>query len=813
MVKKIFIISIAALILTGITLAILVKVYITPESVRAFLIPEAERALNRKVHIGEVDISLLKGIHVRDFTIKESDGTTDFLSGKDFVLKYRFLPLLSKKVIIEELTLDSPRVSIVRDREGSFNFEDMGSGKEHRSDDISKHADSTGLPISLLVDNITVRNALFSLRDDTTELPGIKAATDIVMSIQSASESEISSRGNISITLDEVVLRDRPEQPITGISAGLEYTISVATKSKDIRIEKAELALQEVPVSFSGTIINLATSPEMDMTVQLSGVKMSDIEKTLSSFTDTGGLNLSGTLSTDLKITGEPKQPETLKVTADISLNRASATYNRIPLSFDGTIQTDITTQNALIRRADLTLQDIPVSITGTVAHLQTSPVLDISLSVPEGKTENMQKALSSLAGVQGLNLSGGFSADVTVTGMPKDIETVQTRGNITLKDMGVLYQGVTTTMNGSLTFRGTSVDINTTAQSGEDSVHISGSVKNYLKKPDININLSSLRLSLDRLMPPGKAREKTASAKEDTPGKAPEKPEPLNLDLSAQGNVSIKSLAYRNMTMSDVQATYVFKNNRFEIRGLHAVAGKGRLDLSSLVDLSKPEYTYGLTCNLDSLHAEEIVNAVVPKARDTVFGVLSLDLSLNGSGTLPEQIRKNLNGNGAFTVQNGKITNSRLPEQLALFLGLEELKTIPIRKAEGTVKIRDGAARLQSLFVSDEITMNPSGTIGLDKTLDLAFDLKLSPTLTGKATMNSNIAQYIRDEEGWGSIPLKVSGTFSDPSYTVDIAKAGKRVIKKEAGKMIDKLFDEKDEKKQKELAPVKDILKGILK
>jgi AsmA protein len=814
MIKKILLIAIAVIVIVVIGLTVLVKVYITPESVKAFIIPEAEKALNRKVQLGEVDISLFKGIQVRDFAIKESDGTTDFISGRDFVFKYRFLPLLSRRVIIEELRLDTPRISIVRDSKGTFNFDDIGQKREEPREDMRKDTESRGLPISLLVDNIVVKDASFSLRDHTKELPDTKGSIDIEMGIKSVSESEIASQGNISLRLDEIVLKDRPDRALTDISAGLSYAISVATESKDIRIEKADLTVQEIPVSFSGTLINLSTSPEIDLAVRLAEAKTSDIERMIALFIDTKGLNLSGSLSSDMKVTGQPKQPDTLKVLADISMNTIGATYNTIPLSVDGSIQADVTTQKAHIRKADLTLQDIPVSVTGTVTHLNTSPALDISLSLPDVKTASLEKALSSLSGIQDLNLSGGLSADLQVTGMPKKIETLQANGDITLNDLGALYGDINTRLNGTLKFRGQSVDIRTTVQSGKNSAEISGSVKNYFKKPDININLYSSRLSLDELIPTGKSEGKTPAAQDTPPSKkGPEEPEPLDLDLSARGEIRIDSALYRNMDMSDFYASYLLKDNRFEIKKLNAVAGKGRLDLNSLIDFSKPGYAYSLTFSLDSLHAEEVVNAFVPKAKDTVFGILSLDLALNGNGTLPGNMRKNLAGNGKFTIQNGKITNSRLPEQLALFLGIEELKTIHIREADGTVKIRDGSARLKSLFSSDDITMDPSGTIGLDEILDLAFDLKLSPKLTGKATMNSNIAQYIQDEKGWGSIPLKVSGTFSEPSYTVDVVKAGKRVIKKEADKVIDTLFDEKDEKKQKEMAPVKDLLKGILK
>ncbi len=78
---------------------------------------------------------------------------------------------------------------------------------------------------------------------------------------------------------------------------------------------------------------------------------------------------------------------------------------------------------------------------------------------------------------------------------------------------------------------------------------------------------------------------------------------------------------------------------------------------------------------------------------------------------------------------------------------------------------------------------------------------------------MSSAIGKYIKSDEGWGMVPLKVSGTFAQPSYMVDMQKAGKRIIKKEADKYIDKLLDTQSEKTKKELEPVRDLLKGILK
>lgn len=63
--------------------------------------------------------------------------------------------------------------------------------------------------------------------------------------------------------------------------------------------------------------------------------------------------------------------------------------------------------------------------------------------------------------------------------------------------------------------------------------------------------------------------------------------------------------------------------------------------------------------------------------------------------------------------------------------------------------------------------------------------------------------------------IPLKISGTFADPSYAVDLEKAGKRVIKKEADKLIDKLLKKKESDDSggsgKEKLDPAELLKGL--
>ena len=117
-------IGIAFLLLVGLIagLAVFVNYYLTDEKVKELVIPQAEAALGRDVSIGDISIGLFSGITIKDFLIKETDGSTDFVNTRAFVLSYDLLPLLQKKLVISEIRLDEPTVRVSRDKKGQFNY-------------------------------------------------------------------------------------------------------------------------------------------------------------------------------------------------------------------------------------------------------------------------------------------------------------------------------------------------------------------------------------------------------------------------------------------------------------------------------------------------------------------------------------------------------------------------------------------------------------------------------------------------------------------------------------------------------------------
>ncbi|MBI4682669.1 MAG: AsmA family protein [Nitrospirae bacterium] len=697
--KKVLLITTSVIASVIIAFIIFIKIFITPERVKEYVVPVLEKSLNRKVEIGDISISLIRGIGINDFAVKEADQKADFVRCKEFVLKFKLLPLLSKRVVIDELRLVSPAVKIERGPDGKFNFEDIGQKKE--TEEIKEKSDEAGgLPVSLLVNNIAINDAGFSVTDMMKEIPDIKSSADINIGIKSYDGSEIITEGEIKIKADEIILHKPQEKIIKNITAGLKYAINANLKSKDIRIDRADLDFQDIRLSLTGKLNNLKISPEIDIALILQKTQAADIQKTASEFADIKNISLSGNLAADIKLNGEIKKPDTLKA-----------------------------------------------------------------------------------------------------------------NGTVTMEELGIKYNEIHALLDGNIKFSEKTMNIDVRSTVNKNILEIKGSVRNCFKDQDINLNVYSKQLFIDQLIPAGKPEDKaSAGSIQSAPGKTAKEPGPLDLKITANGEIRIDSAVYKNMTMSDFFMQFRFKDNKLEIPKLAAKAGKGTLNLNSLVDLSRPGYTYNLSGHIDSLHADEIVNTFFPKAKDTVFGIITFNLKMDGAGTLPENIKRNLAADADFNMKDGRITGANITKGLSRFLNIKELETINLRQAKGAVRIRNSIARLDSILSADDLSMDPKGDIGLDETLDLAFDLKLSPRLTDKI-MSSNIGEYIKSEDGRGIVPLKISGTFKDPSYTVDVKKAGKRAVKKAADKYLDKLFDKKDEEKKKELEPVKDLLKGIFK
>src|ERR1022692_3253478 len=112
---KIVVVLIAVVVLLLLIGSIAVRIYLPPEKAKALVLERLNAQLKREVKLGTVSVGLFSGLQMADLKISESPtfakGT--FLSSDQFSLKVALTPLLFHKVVVRQIILKRPEVTII----------------------------------------------------------------------------------------------------------------------------------------------------------------------------------------------------------------------------------------------------------------------------------------------------------------------------------------------------------------------------------------------------------------------------------------------------------------------------------------------------------------------------------------------------------------------------------------------------------------------------------------------------------------------------------------------------------------------------
>jgi AsmA protein len=678
-----------------VAVSFIAKSYLTDERIRSYLVETAEKSLGRKVGLGTIQVSIFKGISVKDFEIKEKgDSNEAFIKAEDFVLSYQLLPLLSRSLVIDELKLVNARMRVQKNADGTFNFSDIprrSDGKDRKE----QTAGSSGLPAALNVRSFSLKNTVIDYAEPAGKLLKARLVIDADLGITSSSAGMVSSEGSFRFTVSEALLKDKP-RPLKDITSEGTYKVDIDLSSQKVDIHEVKADVAKIPLTMKGYV----------------------------SYTD--------------------------------------------PLSFS------------------------------------------LNLNMPKTDLSALQQAGEPFL-PERTSLGGAASFSVSAEKSQATKGRMTFKGQMDLNNVSVAAKGYRPVFNGTIRFTPDLIRLDSVRLvAAESSAEITGQIRNYSEEPDIQIHLTAKSLNLDAITSPDQthAAEKPASL----PQKKEEKEfEPINKKMRAAGSVAIDKVLYKGIAVQNFRTAYDFRDNIFRISSMTGNTLSGSFRFQSAVDLSKRGTTYTMNADTNGVRLEEITAAFAPKAKDTLYGALYGKMDFAGAGTLKESIKRNLRGKGNFSVKDGKIKNARISSGLLGFLGLQDLREINMDKADGTFTVSDGIVSLTSLITSRDLILDESGTIGMDEQLDLGVLVKASEKLSPKMLSQSSIAQFLSEEKGWTSIPLRVSGTVTNPSYSIDMKYAGKKATEKLQKKAEEEIFRAlSGDKQKKDKAPPQDKKKG---
>ncbi len=471
-----------------------------PEKLKAMAVAYAKDNLQREISFDGVSLNLV-GVTLDNFALSENttfqNGT--FVKADKLVVKIALLPLLKKRVEIATIQLDGLAVQVIKNKDGSFNFDTLIPASDPAAPTATPAeapAQASSGAFVLLADKIAATDCDFSYQDLQT---GMKAAVnDLNIEINNL---------DLAQPFDTTIRFTTDLQQENGPGVSVPVTIALRVFLADLDLPNAYVTVNDISASYKTVKFTLKggvknfTAPQVDLTGSLSGINnkiFADFLPNLPNFS-------------------LPVIHMTLKAAADLEKSTAGLT------------------------QAKLSVMDSALTASGNVGWGGATPTYTLAAAL----TTDLSQIVQMTDTVAGFNpggiITGSFKATEKLDG--KDIS-----GSVTLKNVSALYEPITTSnLNGTIVI--TSLDniacnsftglINGEKFTSSFSYKNVKDVMNILFKLDLaKLTLSSFPSSTTTGEP---ADEEAPKAQEAQPATGPE----MKMNIQADVKVGPISVPY----------------------------------------------------------------------------------------------------------------------------------------------------------------------------------------------------------------------------------------------------------------------------
>jgi AsmA protein len=379
-----------------IVLAIVVPFFIPVNRFRPTIEEKASAALGRKVQVGDLGFSLFHGaLTAKDLSIGDDPkfSPSPFLTAKSLDVGVEVMPLIfSKQLNVTDIVIDEPRVTLLRDAKGDWNYSTIGATSSDASKTGDANQSAARSPSSSSSNDISVKKL------------ELKNGKIIVGTINSQQRT---TYDHVNVTASDFSLSSK--FPIT-VSADLPGGGSLKLEGTVGPIDKGDATLTPLNAKLHVTSLNLATTGFLDPSLGLGGI--ADIDATLA--------NQDGFAQTN----GTIKLAKALFVQGGSPAN--------VPLNVDYTTKYDLRKNSGVLNPSTVKIGSATAKLNGTYASQGEATVVDLKLN-GEGMPAKDLEAFLPAIGVnmpKGASLtSGTLSTNLNIKGATNRLVTDGTIG------------------------------------------------------------------------------------------------------------------------------------------------------------------------------------------------------------------------------------------------------------------------------------------------------------------------------------------------------------------------------------------------
>ena len=646
--------------------------------------------------------------------------------------------------------------------------------------------------------------------------------------------------------------------PWIGISTG-KMTLSNAEgfsdkpfaeiESSNLKVKLLPLLSKEVEVNrvvLKGLTLNLAKNKkgisnwdDLAGSSQDSGDKAANNDTTKDkSASPLAALAIGGIAIEQAKIVWDDQQQQKYVEINDFNFKTGKLAFDKaidIDLSLSvlnkqPALTEQLTFSTALVINKNLNqfkLQDIQLKSTTKGDGMPESGVIvsllaNVALDIPQQTVE-----------LQGLVINSGemnLSADISGTQI-KDSPVFKGPIKIAEFNLAKLMKSMAMPLpemqaSDALTKVSLAFDLSATKSSAEikqlkialDNTSIKGSanVVNF-SQPKVAFNINIDEIDVDRYLAPIKkdAPKKGIPNKVVTPASAAVAsaslfPVETLRALNAKGQLSIDQLKINQLNMQGLSLNLNAKNGLINTQQKVKQLYQGNYTGNTSINVKNKTPAIALDEKLNNVNIEPLLKDM--NGENKMSGVVNASAKINGRGNSTAAIKSSLNGNINFNFKDGVIKGFNLQKIIDSGKSLLEGTPLPTENKQdqtvfsiikGTAKIKNGLLSNNDLYAeASKLRVNGKGSANIaNEKLDYKVNAKLLRRLATET-----------EPEKINGVPLviNVGGSFSKPTYTLDIAAmlVGKNRAKidKKIDKVVEKLkLDEK-------LGPgINNLIKGL--
>lgn len=743
------------------------------------------------------------GVQVGELSLSEFNSEKVFVKLTGAKVSVELLPLLSKQVVVDRVQLDGLAATIVKGKNGKFNFDDLagGGGAPAKAAPASP---SQSQALKLDIDSVKIANASISYKDESN-------GTQIGITELNLQTGRIADKTPTTLDLSAKIEGVKPK---ASLALGLKGGMTLDLEAKKFAFSKlaASLAggMQDGATNLSGLDIKFdADELRLDAGAMLiavgklalaakgkSGSNSFDIKSELAKLdldSKTNRLAIEGLAASGSGAAGGVQLSSFSAKAPKLNLDMAGGQIelDRISLSASGkqggdqfemqvnaprlSVSKTASSGEAITGSVKVTGAqnlDAKFNLSGVSGNAKAFAISNIRLDY------NTKNADSSAVGTFSTALSGNLEAQI--------FELKKIDANVKIDNPNIPAKTVTLPIQGSLRAdlgKGSlSADIHT--KFDESSIQAKVGMPK-LAPPSYRFDIAIDKLNADRY-------RTAAPAGAAASGGGAEKPIDLSglKGLTAHGTLRIGALQANNLKLSNVLLTLNAAGGKLQVAPLSAGLYGGSMNGAASIDANNNAFAF--KNNLAGVQVNPLMKDAANQ--DILEGKGNVVIDVTSSGTLPSAIKKALNGNVSVKLNDGAIKGINIAER--------------IRSAKSLLGAKKGAEGANKNEKTDFSELSLSATIvnGVATSNDLNM---ASPLLRAKGAGQVNIGANTLDytirpklvattkgQEGKSyeqlsgiEMPVKIYGPLDAPQYQPDYAAAAMSAAQSEiGGKLLEK-------------------------